>query len=165
MPQDAQKEAVQIEIFPKRLLFPETAQKLLSRIAELKGIERMLVLGEKLPTYVPSGPATGLPVEHRERRVIKVGDELFELTVQVGRIRLELENRDLIEQIRKICDETLPFGYILREGLFFPKKPTITDYAKLGPDADEKLLGMTDPRKRARLEGLTVIGRKDEEEK
>lgn len=156
---------MQIEIFPKRLLFPETAQKLLSRIVELEGIERMVILGEKLPAYVPSGPATGLPVEHRERKVIKVGDEVFELTVQVGRIRLELGSRDLIEQIREICDETLPFGYILREGLFFPKKPTVTDYAKLGPDADEKLLGMTDPKQRARLEGLTVIGRKDEEER
>lgn len=164
MPQDAQKEAVQIEIFPKRLLFPETAQKLLSRIVELDGIERMVIFGEKLPAYVPSGPATGLPVEHRERKVIKVGDEVFELTVQVGRIRLELRSRDLIEQIREICDETLPFGYILREGLFFPKKPTITDYAKLGPDADEKLLGMADPKQRAKLDGLTVIGRKDEEE-
>jgi len=164
MPQNTQREAVQIEIAPNRLLFPETTQRLLSQIVEVGGIERVLVLGESLPTHVPYGPATGMPVDHHERKVIQVGDELIELTVQAGAIRLELDSRDKIEQIREICDRTLPFGYRLREGLFFPKKPTITDYAKLGPDVDEKLLGMTDPKRRGRLEGLTVLKRDEEEE-
>ncbi|MHC1593117.1 MAG: methyl-coenzyme M reductase operon protein D [Methermicoccaceae archaeon] len=164
MPQDTQTEAIQIEIAPNRLLFLETTQKLLSQIVEVEGVERVLILGERLPTYVPSGPATGVPVEHHERGVIQVGDELIELIVQAGRIRLELESRESLEQIKAICDRTLPFGYRLEEGLFFPKKATLTDYAKLGQEIDEKLLGMTDPDKRAHLDGFTVVEKDEKEE-
>jgi len=164
MLQDTQTEVVQIEIFPNRLLFLETTQKLLSQIVEVEGIKRVLILGERLPAHVPSGPATGVPVEHHARGVIQVGNELIELTVQTGRIRLELESRESLEQIKEICDRTLPFGYSIKEGLFFPKKATLTDYAKLGPEINEKLLGMTDPNKRAYLDGFTVIERDEKEE-
>jgi methyl-coenzyme M reductase subunit D len=57
----------------------------------------------------------------------------------------------------------LPFSFEFREGYFFRRKPTVTDYAKLGPKADPSMLGMVDPK--AKINQLVFIEKKEEETK
>jgi methyl-coenzyme M reductase subunit D len=138
---------VQYEIFPQRMLNPASAQELLNRLEQIKGVTRVLIHGPRLPLTVPYGPGKGAPVDHQSREIIRVGDQVMELQVKVGRIRLEAEN-DVMDEIRAICEELFPFPFELKEGLFLRRKATVTDYAKYGPDEtveDKSIYGMTDP--------------------
>ena len=142
-----ESDPVQYEIFPQRMLNPATAQELLNRLEQIGGIIRVLVQGPRLPLTVPYGPGKGVPVDHPDREIVRVGDKVMELHVKVGRIRLESEE-DVMEEIREICEEVLPFPFELTEGLFLRRKATVTDYAKYGPDElveDKRIYGMSDP--------------------
>jgi methyl-coenzyme M reductase subunit D len=137
----------QIRIMPARFLYAETAEKLLNGICQEGVVRRMIINGPRLPATVTEGPGRGLPNPHPGRRIIHVGGEEFELQVQVGTIILELENRDAIPAIRKVCDEVFTsFSYTLQEGKFMKSQMTVSDYAKYGIMEDEKMLGMADPR-------------------
>ncbi|HDS63679.1 MAG TPA: methyl-coenzyme M reductase operon protein D [Methanofollis liminatans] len=139
----------QCRIVPARFLNPETVEALLNRILEVGGIRKLILNGPRLPTTVPYGPARGLPNPHQMRRVIHAGDQDVELQVQVGTILIELEDRSFIEPIRKACDEVFTkFPYGFSEGKFMKTQATVSDYAKYGPDADEVMLGTTDPKSR-----------------
>lgn len=139
----------QCRIVPARFLNPETVEALLNRILEVGGIRKLILNGPRLPTTVPYGPARGLPNPHQMRRVIRAGDQDVELQVQVGTILIELEDRSFIEPIRKACDEVFTkFTYGFSEGKFMKTQATVSDYAKYGPDADEVMLGTTDPKSR-----------------
>jgi methyl-coenzyme M reductase subunit D len=139
----------QCRIVPARFLNPETVEALLNRILEVGGIRKLILNGPRLPTTVPYGPARGQPNPHQMRRVIRAGDQDVELQVQVGTILIELEDRSFIEPIRKACDEVFTnFTYGFSEGKFMKTQATVSDYAKYGPDADEILLGTTDPKSR-----------------
>ena len=138
---------VQYEIFPQRMLDPASAQELLNRLEQIGGVTRVLVQGPRLPLTVPYGPGKGAPVDHTAREIIRVGDQVMELQVKVGRIRLESEH-DVMEEVRALCEELFPFPFELKEGLFLRRKATVTDYAKYGPDEnveDKRIYGMTDP--------------------
>jgi len=138
---------VQYEIFPQRMLDPSSAQELLNRLEQIEGVTRVLVQGPRLPLTVPYGPGKGAPVDHTDRGVIRVGDQVMELQVKVGRIRLEAEH-DVMEEIKALCEELFSFPFELKEGLFLRRKATVTDYAKYGPDElveDKRIYGMTDP--------------------
>ncbi|WP_094228224.1 methyl-coenzyme M reductase operon protein D [Methanolobus psychrotolerans] len=137
---------VQLEIFPSRLLKPETAQSLLNEIAEIEGIIRLFIHGPRLPQTVPYGPATGVPVQHPGNKVIEVAGQAIELAVYVGGIRMEVLDADVKEQVRDACDRVLPVSFEFREGNFIPRMQTVSDYAKRGPDADPIMIGMTDPK-------------------
>jgi methyl-coenzyme M reductase subunit D len=154
---------LQLEIYPGRLLNPDTAEALLNEIAELEGVIRFFVHGPRIPKTVPYGPATGEGVNHPARRVITVAGQEMDLEVSVGGIRLEVTNADVKENIREICDRLLPFSYEFREGLFIPTTQTVTDYAKRGPDADALLLGMTDPKGKLRNKPVCILKKKDSE--
>jgi methyl-coenzyme M reductase subunit D len=137
----------QIRIMPARFLYPETAEKFLNGICKEGVVRRMILNGPSLPPTVTEGPGRGLPNPHPGRRIIHVGGEEFELQVQVGTIILELENRDAIPAIRKVCDEVFQnFSYTLQEGKFMKSQMTVSDYAKYGIMEDERILGMADPR-------------------
>jgi methyl-coenzyme M reductase subunit D len=137
----------QCRIVPLRMLKPDTAERLLNRVVEVEGIRRILINGPRLPKTVPYGPARGAPNPHSDRAVIHVANTDVELEVQVGMVILEIEDADAIEEIRKVCDEILTqFPYTLQEGKFMKSSPTLTDYAKYGPDADEAVIGLVDPR-------------------
>ncbi|ADI73801.1 methyl-coenzyme M reductase operon protein D [Methanohalobium evestigatum Z-7303] len=140
------EEYLQIELFPTRLLKPETTQNLLEELSEVDGIIRAFIHGPRLPLTVPSGPATGQDVEHPHRKVIQIGDTAIELSISVGRIRLEITDEDVEEEIETIAEKVLPCKYELREGYFIPKESTVTDYAKRGPNADPKRRGLSDPK-------------------
>jgi methyl-coenzyme M reductase subunit D len=139
----------QCRIVPSRLLFPATTERLLNGICSVGGIRRIILTGPRLPAYVPAGPARGEVNPHEGRKMIKVGDEEFELQVQVGSVLLELEDRSTIPAIKEACDKVFTeFPYTLQEGRFMKSRMSLSDYAKYGPEADERLLGMTDPNKK-----------------
>ncbi len=161
---------IQIKVFPKRLLQPATAEKLLNEIDQVKGVIRMLISGKNLPRKVPCGPGTGTDVNHPNMEVIHVGDCAFELHVMVGEVVVEIENESAKEELRKACERALPFSFEFKQGHFIKKKATLTDYGKYGFKSkadetinleDERILGLIDPH--AKLEtNLCVISTEQE---
>lgn len=154
---------LQLEIYPRRLLNPDTAEVLLNEIAELEGVVRFFIHGPRIPTTVPYGPATGVAVNHPAKKVITVAGQEMDLEVSVGGIRLEVTGGDVKENLREICDRLLPFPYEFREGLFIPTVQTVSDYAKRGPDADPELLGMNDPKGKLSNKPVCILNKKDSE--
>lgn len=138
----------QCRIVPLRFLKSDSSQRLLNAIVRVEGVRRMIINGPRLPATVPYGPARGKPNPHSDRKKIMVGDTEFELEVQVGGLILEVEEKGVIAEIRKVCDEVLTVPYTLDEGTFMKPAPTMSDFAKYGPDADPRLLGLADPRSR-----------------
>ena len=139
----------QVRVAPARLLNPETVEQLLNLLAAQEGIRRILLKGQSIPAVVPYGPARGAPNPHSKRRTITVLDEEVELRTHVGTIIMELESIEVLPTIRATCDEVFTrFPYSIQEGRFMKTQATTSDYAKYGPDADELLLGLVDPKSR-----------------
>jgi methyl-coenzyme M reductase subunit D len=106
-----------------------------------------MIHGPNLPRSVPYGPGRGAPIEENKDLLIEVAGQAFELTVKVGRIRLELESDKYLDGLNEACKRALPFSFNLKRGKFFHNKPTITDYAKFGSKVeDSRLLGLIDPK-------------------
>lgn len=147
MTSESDTKPVQIEIFPKRMLSAETAEKLLNEIYKVGGITRIMIQGPNLPRVVPYGPGKGTPIEEHSELHLDVADQSLDLRVQVGRIRLELEGEEYVERMKAACERVLPFSFIFRKGLFFHSKPTVSDYARYGGDVkDDRILGLVDPK-------------------
>ena len=144
-----------IEIFPHRLLNVDTAERLLNDLDGIDGIKRMLLHGPRLPP-VREG--------HPDRRTITVSGEEINVQVKPGRILLEIESEEVIEDIRDICEEHLPFGYNIHVGHFIRKQKTVTDKIKYGEDLDkvpDEMVGLTD--QNAQLsERAQILKRKEE---
>ncbi len=124
----------EIQIFTERLLLADTTEVLLNRLHDVKNVRRITVQGEDLPAIMKMGPGTGGPVNHPERRVINVAGEEVELTVQVGRVLVEIGDIDFVPQalkdIEEVCKEVLPFGFNLEVGRYSKFRPTTSDYKK-----------------------------------
>jgi methyl-coenzyme M reductase subunit D len=144
----------QIRIFPRRLLLPETAEKLLNELDSVKGVVRMLISGKNLPRKITCGPGTGMDVNHPDRIIIHVSGCAFELHVIVGEVLVEVDNESAVEELRKACERALPFPFEMKRGYFIKSKPTLTDYGKYGFKSrtdetinleDERILGLIDP--------------------
>jgi len=149
------RKPIQVEIFPQKVLMPDTAEQLLNGIDKVPGVIRILIQGLSLPRQVTWGPGTGTPVNHPDRRIINVSGQAFELNIRVGRIQVEIEDRSVKENIRKVAEDNLPFPFEFREGFFIRRKATLVDYAKYGFKSkedesinldDERLLGLVDPK-------------------
>jgi methyl-coenzyme M reductase subunit D len=161
---------IQIKIFPQRLLQPQTAEKLLNEIDQIKGVIRMLIGGKNLPRKITCGPGTGTDVNHPNMEIIHVGDCAFELHVMVGEVIVELEDECAKEELKKACERALPFSFEFKEGHFIKKKATLTDYGKYGFKSksdesinleDERILGLIDPHAKAE-NNLCVISSGEE---
>ncbi len=140
----------QCRIVPLRMLKPETSERLLTIIAAIPGIRRVVVNGPGLPTTVPYGPARGSPNPNTNRRSIRIGDTELDLRVQVANIVVEVEDASVIEALRELCDDFFTaFPYQLQTGRFMKTDPSLVDYAKYGPAVDRSTVGMADPRSRA----------------
>lgn len=137
---------IQVEICPKRLLNPETAQMLLTELNKVDGILRAIIHGPRLPRKVSAGPGTGEDVRHTGRKVVQIADTALELSISVARIRLEVANADVKEEVRITCEKVLPFTFEFRDGLYFHNKATVSDYVKYGSDVDINILGLSDPK-------------------
>ena len=144
-----------IEIFPHRLLNVDTAERLLNDLDGIKGIKRMLIHGPRLPP-VREG--------HPDRRTIVIGGEEVDVQVKPGRILLEIESEEVIDDIKEVCEEHLPFGYNIHIGHFIRKQKTVSDQLKYGEELDkipDEMVGLTD--QNAQLSERTkILKRKDE---
>lgn len=137
----------QVRIVTERLLNPETVERLLNRIVAVEGIRRIILNGPRLPSTVPYGPARNTTNPHSMRGMIKVGEQEMELAVHVGTLLLELESRDVIPLLKAACDPVFTeFTYRIQEGRYMKTEPSLSDYAKYGPDADKSIIGMADPK-------------------
>jgi len=152
-------ESIQVEIVPSRYLMPATAQRLLNEIYGNGGIVRIMIQGPNLPRSVPYGPGRGAPIDENRDLLIEVGGQIIELTVKVGRIRLELESEKYFNGLKAACERALPFSFQIRKGKFFHTRQTITDYAKFGNVEDKRLLGLIDPK--ARKERLAILSERN----
>ena len=131
-----------IEIFPHRVLGSDTTEKLLNDLESLEDVRRTVIHGPRFP----KGEAT-LPKKYRERRVINVNGEDVVLQVKTARIFIELTMESTIEEIRKICEKHIPFGFDINQDRshYIRKQKTVTDKIKFGKnELPVELVGMTD---------------------
>jgi methyl-coenzyme M reductase subunit D len=153
---ESDTEAVQVEIFPSRFLTPETAQRLLNEIYKNGGIVRIMIHGPNQPRSVPYGPGKGAPIEENKDRLVQIGDQVVELSVKVGRIRLEMESEKYLEGLKAACERALPFSFQIKQGKFFHDRLTVSDYAKFGSKVEDKrILGLIDPK--AKKDRLAIL--------
>ena len=92
---------MQIEVFPQRLLNFETAQELLGELNKVGGITRMIVHGPRLPKGDPEKMLNGQ--FDAETKYLEVMGEQVELTVQVGRVWIEIEGPEVVARRRCPC--------------------------------------------------------------
>ena len=144
-----------IEIFPHRLLNVDTAERLLNDLDGIDGIKRMLIHGPKLPP-VKEG--------HSDRRTMIISGEEVNVQVKPGRILLEIESEEVIDKIREVCEDAIPFGFNIHIGHFIRKQKTVTDQLKYGAEIEEipdEMIGLTD--QNAKLSERAKVLRKKEE--
>jgi methyl-coenzyme M reductase subunit D len=125
-----------IEIFPHRLLNTDTAERLLNDLDSLEGIKRMVIQGPRLS-----------PEEGPERRTMILKGEEVHIQVKPGRILMEIDSEEVIEDIREKCEDNLPFGYNIHMGRFIRDQKTVSDTLKYGEKLDEisdEMVGLTD---------------------
>ena len=140
-----------IEIFPHRLLSADTTETLLNDLEGIEGIKRIVIQGQRLPPK---------EINENHRTIILKGEEI-DLQVQTGRILMDIEDEEIIEDIRTICEDHLPFGFNIHLGTFIRKQKTVTDNIKYGEalkQIPEEMVGLTD--QNAQLsERATIIKR------
>ena len=121
----------EVKIFTDRLLSAETTEKVLNALIKVEHVRQINICGETLPEKVKSGPHTGIPVNHPERKVIRYGGREIELTKQVGGFYIELnaecDVEEAVKAIRKACDGTIKVAYTLEIGRYSKYRPTLTD--------------------------------------
>ncbi len=124
----------EVQIITNRLLSAETTEKVLNELDKIPDIRQINMTGESLPRNINSGPGKGLPNNHTERKVIKVGGKDVELRYLVGGFYIELEVDDeetldvRVEQIKEACNAAIEHGYSLTVGRYSKYKPTLHDY-------------------------------------
>ena len=145
-----------IEIFPLRLLSADTTEGLLNDLEGIEGIKRIVIQGQRLP-----------PKDvNQEQRTITLKGEEIDLQIQTGRILMDIEDEgiideSIIEDIKSICEDHLPFGFNIHVGTFIRKQKTVTDNLKYGKALNKiskDIVGLTD--QNAQLsERATIIKR------
>jgi methyl-coenzyme M reductase subunit D len=143
-----------IEIFPHRLLSAETTEILLNDLDEIKGVKRIVLQGERLP-----------PKEvNPDHKSITIRGEEVDLQVKTGRVLMEIQDEEIIDDIKNVCEGNLPFGFNIHVGTFIRKQKTVTDEIKYGKSLSQipdEMVGLTD--QNAQLsERATIIKRKEE---
>lgn len=76
---------------------------------------------------------------------------------------MEIENEEILDGIRGICEDILPFGFNISLGTYIRKQKTVSDKLKYGDNLGEMpddVIGLTD--QNARLTERVNIIRKDE---
>jgi methyl-coenzyme M reductase subunit D len=136
---------MQVEIFPQRTLNVETAQRLLDELNAIPGIVRMVVYGPRLPAENPDD-LLNLKYGAVEKKYLNIKGEKVELTVQIGRIWIEIDDESVIEKIRAAGESALPFPFEMYEGIYIRTQKTVTDYARRGGKVDDVHLGLFDPK-------------------
>ncbi|MEN4017966.1 MAG: methyl-coenzyme M reductase operon protein D [Methanobacterium sp.] len=145
-----------IEIFPHRLLNVDTAERLLNSLDSIEGIKKMIIHGPRLPPAKEG---------HPDSKTIVINGEEVKMQVKPGRILLEIEAEEVIDSIKEVCEDELPFGYNIHIGQFIRKQKTVSDKLKYGAELEEipeEMVGLTD--QNAQLsERAKILKRKKEE--
>jgi methyl-coenzyme M reductase subunit D len=124
----------EVRIMTNRLLSADTTEKVLNAMTAVEHIRQINMTGESIPRTINNGPGKGLDNNHSERKVIAFNGREVELRHLVGAfiIELEVEDEDMLEDtvasIRKVCDDTIPFGYNLDVGRYSKYRPSLHDY-------------------------------------
>ncbi len=137
---------LQIEVFPQRLLNFETARDLLDELNKVDGITRMIVHGPRMPRNDPEKMLNGQ--FEPETKYLDIMGERVELTVQVGRVWIEVEGPDVVRKVRAACEKVLPMPFEINEGAYIRTRKTVTDYVRKGGRVDEISVGLNDPKAR-----------------
>ena len=127
-----------IEIFPHRYLSADTTENLLKDLDEIRGVKRIVLQGNKLPP-AESG--------HPDRKMIVIKGQKIDLQVKTGRVLIEIEEESVIDELRNICKNHLPFGFNINNGTYIRKQKTVSDTLKYGETLGElpdELVGLTD---------------------
>jgi len=127
-----------IEIFPHRYLSSDTTENLLKDLDEIEGVKKMVIHSQKLPP-TESG--------HPDRRIITIKGQKIDLQVKTGRILMEIEEESVIDELRNVCKNHLPFGFNINNGTYIRKQKTVSDSLKYGETLGElsnELVGLTD---------------------
>jgi len=95
-----------IEIMPERLMDKKKADDL---IAIIKGMDHVSDVGIRKHKYVGSGYLVG--------RFIVI-------------LKEEADVEEVIEKLRPVCDQMMPYGYYVRVGRFVKPRPTVSDYLR-----------------------------------
>jgi len=114
-----------------------------------------MIHGPNLPRTIPYGPGKGTPIDENKDLLIEVAGQAFELSVKVGRVRLELESEEYMPGLKAACERALPFSFQIKRGKFFHTRPTLSDYAKYGDVEDKRILGLIDPK--AKKDKLAIL--------
>jgi len=117
---------MEIEIFPKRLLSSNTLEELLNSIIRLGMAKNVILQGPRLSKHY-----VNVMNDREDSRRIKFGEREMDLEVKVGRIIIQpmegIDSKDLLNELREICNRILPFGFFIRTGQFTKIRPTISD--------------------------------------
>ena len=147
---------IDIKIVPNRFLKPNTTEKLLNKIYDLEGPQRVLIHGPSLPVKVFYGPGKGNVVNHTDRKEIDVKGNAVELRVSVGEIVITVDIskfNDFMDELTPILQESIPCDYSLFVGIFTRTKTTISDYLKYGDNfesvIDSRYIGLVDSRRKS----------------
>lgn len=154
----SESEMIQIQIVPQRILNPETSEKLLTEIYNCGNIRRVLIQGSRIPAVVGYGPGKGQKVQHHLKKTLNIGGQEVEINVTLSKLYVEVYNKETADKIKEKCENVLPFPFEYYEGVYFKKHSTVVDYAKMGPDADDLLIGMSDPK--ASVDNIKFIEQK-----
>ncbi|MDI9620173.1 MAG: methyl-coenzyme M reductase operon protein D [Candidatus Nezhaarchaeota archaeon] len=96
----------QIEIFPYRILSERTTEVLLKKISKLDGIVEAI---PQVLRYEDGETVT-------KRIIVALNG-----TVPTDKV---------LNKLDEICKNMLPFGYMLRTGVFIKPRPTVSDYLR-----------------------------------
>jgi methyl-coenzyme M reductase subunit D len=127
-----------IEIFPHRYLSADTTENLLKDLDGIEGVKRMVLQGQRLP------PAEG---GHPDRRIIILKGQEIDLQVKTGRVLMEIGEESVIDEVRDVCENHLPFGFNINVGTYIRKQKTVSDTLKYGEtlgEVSDELVGLTD---------------------
>ena len=127
-----------IEIFPHRYLSADTTENLLKDLDEIEGVKRMVLQGQRLPP-AESG--------HPDRRIITLKGQEIDLQVKTGRVLMEIEEEAVMDEVRNVCENHLPFGFNIHVGTYIRKQKTVSDTLKYGEtlsEVSDELVGLTD---------------------
>jgi methyl-coenzyme M reductase subunit D len=144
-----------IEIFPHRLLSADTTEGLLNALDEIEGVKKIVLQGQRLPSEATNP----------DRKKINIKGEEIDLQVKTGRVLMEIDDEETIDEVKLKCEENLSFGFNIHVGTFIRKHKTVSDQIKYGEalsDIPDEMVGLTD--QNALLnERATILKRKEEE--
>jgi methyl-coenzyme M reductase subunit D len=82
-----------IEIFPHRLLSADTTESLLNALDEIEGVKKIVLQGQRLPSEATNP----------DRKKINIKGEEIDLQVKTGRVLMEIDNEETIDEVRLKC--------------------------------------------------------------